>query len=48
VIYVPLLGSGGVGVVEIHGLQSESVSDMSAYERPTGALKLMIHAKDYR
>jgi hypothetical protein len=49
VVYVPLIGTGGgIGVVEIHGLQSENVSDKSLYERPVGALKMMIHAKDYR
>ena len=49
VVYVPLMGSGGgVGIVEIHGLHNEDMSDLKLYERPVAALRAMITAKDFR
>ena len=49
VVYVPLLGKGGaVGVAEIHGLLTEGVTNTKSYERPSGPLRAMIEAKDYK
>jgi hypothetical protein len=49
VLYVPLLGQmSDVGVLEIHGLYAEGVTDMARAQRPNAALKAMIAAKDYR
>jgi len=49
VVYVPIMGrGGGVGVIEIHGLQADGVTNVKNFERPVGALKAMISAKDFR
>ena len=49
VVYVPLLSKrGGVGILEIHGLHSEGLTDPLQYQRRTAALKAMIAAQDYR
>ena len=49
VVYVPLLGKGGgVGVLEIHGLFSDGITDNTSFERPVQAIKSMIDAKDYK
>ena len=49
VLYVPMCGQASdVGVLEIHGLYAEGVTDMARAQRPNGALKAMIAAKDYR
>jgi len=49
VVYVPLLGKGGpVGVIEIHGLYLEGITDKSSFERPPGPLKAMINAGDFK
>ena len=48
VVHVPLLSrGGGVGVMEIHGLQTEGLSIMSKFERDNSALMSMIKNKDY-
>jgi hypothetical protein len=48
VVYVPLIGrAGGLGIIEIHGLISQSLSNMANYERSTDVLRAMIDAKDY-
>lgn len=49
VVYVPLLGKGGgVGILEIHGLFSDGITDNTSFERPVQAIKSMIEAKDYK
>jgi hypothetical protein len=48
VIYVPLFGrTGALGVVEIHGLQSPTVTDTANFQRDTEFIKSLIGAKDY-
>jgi hypothetical protein len=48
-VYIPLTGLGGaVGLVEMHGLQTEGVTDPKSFERPIGTIKAMIDAKDYK
>lgn len=37
-----------MGILEIHGLQSEGVTNNRNYERPIGALQAMIAAEDFR
>jgi hypothetical protein len=49
VLYVPLWGiNSDVGIIEIHGVTTESLSDHTKAERPVEALKAMIAAKDFR
>ena len=49
-VYIPLLGGNGrnaVGVIEIHGLVMEGVTDFSKYKRPEATIRGMIEKKDY-
>ena len=47
-IYIPLLGrTGGLGAVEIHGLQSPNLTNTDNFKRDTSLLKALIDAKDY-
>ncbi len=49
VVFVPMFGrSGPVGVIEIHGLYSEGITNTGNYERPTGPIKAMIAASDFK
>jgi len=49
VTYVPLLSrGGGVGVMEIHGLQTSGLTSHRKYERDTSALEAMVQAEDLR
>jgi hypothetical protein len=49
VVHVPMIGrGGGVGVIEIHGLHTEGMTNRKSFERPVGALKAMIKDKDFR
>ena len=49
VVYVPMMGKGGpVGIIEIHGLYSEGISNKGSFERPVSALKAMIAASDFK
>ena len=48
VIFVPLIGrTGALGVVEIHGLQSPTVTNTANFQRDTSLMKSLIAAKDY-
>ena len=49
ILYIPILGrKSDVGVIEIHGLYAEGVTDTRKAQRPAGALQAMLAAKDYR
>lgn len=51
VVYVPLLGGNGktaVGLIEIHGLVMEGVTDFAKYRRPESLIRTMIERKDYK
>ena len=51
VVYVPLLGGNGriaVGLLEIHGLVMEGVTDFSKYERSDSVIRTMLEHKDYK
>ena len=51
VVYVPLLGGNGrtaVGLLEIHGLVLEGVTDFAKYKRPENVIRTMIEMKDYK
>lgn len=49
VLYVPLFGlNHDIGIIEIHGILTEGLSDSNKAERSTVSLKSMIEAKDFR
>lgn len=49
VVYVPLLGKrGGVGVIEIHGLVTPGLTDLSQYRRNSNLIEAMIVRNDFR
>jgi len=49
VVYVPLLGErGGMGVMEIHGLFSDGITDPRRYERKVNAVQAMMAKQDFR
>ena len=49
VVYVPLLGKrGGVGVIEIHGLVTPGLTDLSQYRRNSNLIEAMIARQDFR
>ena len=49
VVQVPLLGRGaGVGVIEIHGLNTEGITFSQNFERNVDALRSMIRVRDFR
>lgn len=37
-----------MGLIEMHGLQTAGVTDPKSFERPIGAIKAMIDARDYK
>jgi hypothetical protein len=51
VVYVPLMGGNGrtaVGLIEIHGLVMDGVTDFTKYRRSDGVIRTMIEKKDYK
>lgn len=50
-VYIPLLGGNGrnaVGLIEIHGLLMQGVTDLSKYKRPETVIRAMLESKDYK
>jgi hypothetical protein len=48
VIYVPMISTGGaLGIIEIHGLRSSSLTNLNNFQRSPDFLRLLIAAKDY-
>ena len=48
IVYVPLLGKGsGIGIIEIHGLLTEGITELSNFERSSNFVKSMIAAEDF-
>lgn len=48
ILYVPLFSdAGNIGVIEIHGLQSENLTLLKNFERSTEMLQSMMNNKDF-